>query len=84
MRCTSPPSVLARCASRRIWRLASFAAASVQPLVRRLPDDLATIDLLLIDPVIDRRLGHPERHNQLRDTRPRTSKLNDLTTRPGE
>ena len=51
-----------------------------QRLIRRLADSLTTINLLLVDSDINRCLRHPKRRRQLRDPRPGTSKLNDLTT----
>jgi hypothetical protein len=59
---------------------AALRRRELQRLISRLADSLTTINLLLIDPDLDRRLRHPKRRRQLRDTRPRTSKLNDLTT----
>jgi hypothetical protein len=40
--------------------------------------DLAMVDLVLLDPATNRRLGHPERRRQVRHARPSSGELEDL------
>ncbi len=49
-------------------------------LIGAQPFDLAATDLLLLEPVVDRRIAHPERRDELLDARPGASKLDDPTT----
>ena len=52
-------------------------------LISRLAGFLAEVDAVLLEPVVDRRLGHPERDRQLLDARARGTKLDHLTTNSG-
>jgi len=42
--------------------------------------DLTSVDAILLDPHIDRRFAHPERHGELRNTRSGAREFDDLTT----
>ena len=40
----------------------------------------AGVDAILLDPHVDRRFAHPERHGELRNTRSGAREFDDLTT----
>jgi hypothetical protein len=58
----------------------AFRGGQLHRLIGAQAIDLATVDLLLLEPEIDRRFAHPERRGELLDTCSSTSKLDDLTT----
>jgi len=70
---------LATAGSVSSWRIRRLAAAnSIAWSV--LSPSLTTIDLVLVDPVVDRCFADPEGHGKLLDTRPGPSQLDHLTT----
>src|SRR6202022_4513408 len=58
----------------------AFRRGKLQLLISVQTGQLPAIDALLLDPAIDRGLGHPKRCAQLRNASATPSKLNDLTT----
>jgi predicted lipoprotein len=55
----------------------------IQRHIRTPARDLAAVNALLAQPVLDRRLAHPERRRQLRHLRPHTSELDYLPPNHG-
>ena len=62
------------------WRIRRCGRGELDRLIGAQAVDLAAIDLLLLEPAIDRRFAHSERRRELFDARSGASELDDLTT----